>query len=321
MTVFANVNGENKELYRIFFNDNGVIREVESFHAQNDNNEIKELFVRDSNAPSDLQWVAYDGDSSTINSVTNNGYTISGTFTSRKRSVETANKIFLPAGAKIRIELSNAVFDTDDEIRTTGNVIYLFNTESATDYVQDVISLSSSNTMTVKNTGDYYITLSMYGIDASGNTHHCTTDVDVYILPPIGLQWVAYNGDDESDSSTINSVTNNGYTINGRFTDKKRSISTIYKKRLLFNTKIRVELSNTKYDTDVVVSDRVYIYLFDTESFSDHAQYSYSTGSPATMNVMNTGDYYIALCVYGRDSSGNNHYCTTDANITILPPK
>lgn len=184
MTVFANVNGENKELYRIFFNDNGVIREVESFHAQNDNNEIKELFVRDSNAPSDLQWVAYDG-----------------------------------------------------------------------------------------------------------------------------------------DSSTINSVTNNGYTINGRFTDKKRSISTIYKKRLLFNTKIRVELSNTKYDTDVVVSDRVYIYLFDTESFSDHAQYSYSTGSPATMNVMNTGDYYIALCVYGRDSSGNNHYCTTDANITILPPK
>ena len=319
MSVFANVNGETKELYRIFFNDNGLIREVKTFHAQN-NNEVKPIFVRDSNTPSDLQWVAYDGDDSTINSVTNNGYTISGTFTSRKRSVETVNKIFLPAGTKIRIELSNTVFDTDEEIRIIGSIIYLFNTESTTDYVQDVISFSSSNTMMVKTTGDYYITLSVYGLDASGNAHHCTTDVNVAICPPMGLEWITYWGE-EPDSSTINSVTNNGYTISGTFTDKKRSISTKYKQRLLYNTKIRVELSNTKYDTDVEVTSCINMYLFKTDSLTNHYKYDgASSDSSNTMNVMNTGDYYIALSIFGRDDSGNIYYCTTDVNVYILPP-
>ena len=322
MSVFANVNGENKELYRIFFNDNGVIREIKSFHAQNDNNEIKELFVRDLSIPTGLQWVAYNGDSpdsSTINSVTNNGYTINAHITNKRRSIATKDKIFLTVGTKIRVEFSNTVYDTGEEIITAGNAITLFKTESTTDGVQDMISGSSSNTLTVKDTGDYYIALSAWGHDASGNNYDCTTDVDVTILPPIGLEWIAYNGDNP-DSSTINSVTNNGYTISGRFTDKKRSISTYKKVYLPAGTKIRAEISNIIYETSLRMYPRVHIYLFDTDSISDDVQQEWDYGTSTTMTVQTAGDYYIAFSTFARDDNTNVHYFTSDLNITIYPP-
>lgn len=183
MSVFANVNGEIKELYRVFFNDNGVIREYESFHTQNDNNEIKEIFVRNSNIPRELFWVTYDNDSSAMYSITNNGYTINGRFTEKKRSVSTSHKVYLLAGTQIRVELSNTVYNAPVEIFDRVN-IFLFDTESTTTPFQSDELIASSNTMTVQTTGNYYISLSIFGRDSQNNIHYFTTDVNIFILPP-----------------------------------------------------------------------------------------------------------------------------------------
>ena len=185
MSITANVNGEIKELYRVFFNDNGVIREFDSFYAQNDNNEIKPMFVRNSNIPKTLSWVAtaMNGDTATINSVTNNGYTINARFTNKKRSVATSNKIYLPANTQIKVELSNTVYNTSAEIFDRVN-IFLFNTESTTDAVQADEEIASSNTMTVQTSGNYYIALAIFGRDASSNLYYCITDANITILPP-----------------------------------------------------------------------------------------------------------------------------------------
>lgn len=183
MSIFANVNGEIKELYRIFFNDNGVIREVESFHAQNDNNEIKEMFAYNSNIPRELFWVTY-GAGSEMYSITNDGYTINGRFTEKKRSVSTSHKVYLLAGTQIRVELSNTVYGEPVEIFDRVN-IFLFDSESTTTPFQSDELIASSNTMTVQTTGNYYISLSIFGRDIHNNIHYFTTDMNIFILPPI----------------------------------------------------------------------------------------------------------------------------------------
>ena len=111
MPIYANVNGGIKELYRIFYNDNGVIREYETFHTQNDNNEIKELFVRNPVMPKEISWDTYADGVSIINNVKNNGYTINGRFTEHVRSASTSNKIYLPANTVIKINFSNIILN------------------------------------------------------------------------------------------------------------------------------------------------------------------------------------------------------------------
>ena len=184
MAVLTNVNGEIKELYRIFFNDNGVIREVREFYIQNDNNEVKNMFMYNSNIPRDLEWVAYgDADATTIDSVTNKGHTISGTFTNKKRSVSTKDRLWLYAGTQIKVDVSNIKYNTSEEVITHVD-IFLFDTQSKIEPCQSDESVASSNTLTVQTAGYYYIALSIYGIDASNNIHYCTTNVNVSILHP-----------------------------------------------------------------------------------------------------------------------------------------
>lgn len=182
MSVFANVNGEIKELYRIFFNDNGVIREVESLHAQNDNNEIKELFVRSPHMPKVISWATY-GNGSTVNYIMNGGYTVNGRFTEKKRSVATYNKLYLPAGTQIRAELSNIIYETSVKLYPRVN-IYLFNTESTSNDVQAEEYHKTSNTMTVQTTGNYYIAFAIFARDDNTNIHYFTSDLNITIYPP-----------------------------------------------------------------------------------------------------------------------------------------
>lgn len=182
MPIYANVNGENKELYRIFFNDNGVIREYETFHTQNDNNEIKELFVRNPVMPKDISWVAYDDGVSVINNVTNNGYTINGHFTEHVRSVSTSNKIYLPAKTEIRLKVSNIVYDTDFRPPFESFDIYLFNNESTNPY-QSAAGLTS-NVLKVNTSGDYYIAFAIYWRDNNNNIYYGTCNATITIVSP-----------------------------------------------------------------------------------------------------------------------------------------
>lgn len=183
MSVFANVNGEIKELYRIFFNDDGVIREVESLHAQNDNNEIKELFARSPYIPKTISWVTY-GDESTLNYLRDGGgYSFNGRFTSKKRSVATYHKIYLPAGTQIRVELSNIIYETSVRLWSRVN-IYLFDSESTSDDVQAEERVGTSTTMTVRTAGYYYITFAIFARDGDTNIHYFTSDLNITIYPP-----------------------------------------------------------------------------------------------------------------------------------------
>ena len=182
MPIYANVNGRFKELYRIFYNDNGVIREYESFHTQNDNNEIKEVFVRNPVMPKELSWVAYEDGVSIINNVTNNGYTINGCFTEHVRSASTTNKIYLPAKTEIRMSISNIVYETDFRPPFENFDIYLFKDES-TNPSQSAAGLTS-NVLKVNTSGDYYIAFAVYWNDNNNNIYYGTCDVTFTFVPP-----------------------------------------------------------------------------------------------------------------------------------------
>ena len=183
MPIYANVNGGIKELYRIFYNDNGVIREYETFHTQNDNNEIKELFVRNPVMPKEISWDTYADGVSIINNVKNNGYTINGRFTEHVRSASTSNKIYLPANTVIKINFSNIVWDTARPPHSFEHLnIYLFKDKSNTPS-QSAENLLSDE-LKVKKSGDYYIAFSLYWDDNNNNIYYATCDVKITIIPP-----------------------------------------------------------------------------------------------------------------------------------------
>ena len=187
MSLFANVNGEIKELYRVFFNDNGVIREFKEFYVQNDNNEVKRVFIRSPHIPNSLLWVAKN-DGTTINSMTNKGYTMSVRCTDNKRSIETMDRVYLVAGTKIRVEASNIRHESP---LVSTNRVYIFLFETATNdvHVQSegvvgTLSTMASSTMTVETSGNYYIGFTVHGRDANGHPYRCTADVNISILAP-----------------------------------------------------------------------------------------------------------------------------------------
>lgn len=187
MPIYTNVNGRIKELYRIFYNDNGVIREYETFHTQNDNNEIKEVFVRNSVMPKEISWVACDDGISVINSVTNNGYTVNGHFSEHVRSASTSNKVYLPAGTEIRFNFKNIVHDAGSKPPNAYDSldIYLFKDESNTPS-QSAADLMN-NELTVSKSGDYYIAFALCYKGAgpdNDNIYYVTCDVDITIVPP-----------------------------------------------------------------------------------------------------------------------------------------
>ena len=181
MAVFANVNGKIKELYRVFFNDNGVIREIESLHAQNDNNEIKELFVRDPSVPKVLDWVTYIDGVSIINNIWNNGYAMNGIFTEHRRSASTSNKIYLSAGTKIKVSISNIEHETSSRPPYEHINIYLFKDESTTPYQS--YEGKTSNIMTVNTSGYYYVAFAVFWTDYDDNIYRATMDVKITITP------------------------------------------------------------------------------------------------------------------------------------------
>lgn len=187
MPIYANVNGGIKELYRIFYNDNGVIREYETFHTQNDNNEIKEVFVRNPVIPKEMSWVACDDGISVINSVTNNGYAVNGHFSEHVRSASTSNKIYLPAGTEIRFSIKNVVHDGGSRPPNAYDCldIYLFKDESNTPS-QSAADLTS-NVLKVNSSSDYYIAFALYYKGAGPNNndkYYVTADVNITIVPP-----------------------------------------------------------------------------------------------------------------------------------------
>lgn len=179
MSLFANVNGEIKELYRVFFNDNGVIREFKEFYVQNDNNEVKHVFIRNQYIPYSLSWVAQN-DGTTINSITNNGYVISGRFTDDNRSLRTMDRVYLVAGTKIRVEISNIRHESP-LVATNRVYIFLFKTATSGVHSQVEAVIGTSSTMTVETSGNYYIGLAIHGRDADGNPYPCTADVNIAI--------------------------------------------------------------------------------------------------------------------------------------------
>lgn len=183
-SIFANVNGEIKELYRLFSNDNGVIREVELLYVQA-NNGTKKIFECNPNIPRVLNWVAYDGDSSTVNSVTNNGYTFNASFTDLDRSISTSNKIYLPRSTRLAISVSNVKFETPVRITTCYVRMLLFTDESSLNS-SNGISSSTKRYASIKigTAGYYYIATSVFGYDADGNAHYCTADVNIIIALP-----------------------------------------------------------------------------------------------------------------------------------------
>ena len=183
MSLFANVNGEIKELYRVFFNDNGVIREFKEFYVQNDNNEVKRVFIRSPYIPTYISWVAKN-DGTTINSMTCNGYVISGRFTDNRRSLGTRDRVYLVAGTKIKVEISNIRHESH-LVATNRVYIYLFETATNDIYSQMEAAVATSSTMTVETSGNYYIGLAIHGRDADGNPYPCTADVNIAILAPI----------------------------------------------------------------------------------------------------------------------------------------
>ena len=178
--LYANVNGEIKELYRVFFNDNGVIREFEEFYVQNDNNEVKRVFRRNPYTPYSLSWVA-SNDGSTINSMTGNGYIISGRFTDNKRSLGTRDSVYLVDGMMLRVEISNIRHESH-LVATNRVYIYLFETATNNVYSQMEAVIGTSTTMTVERSGNYYIGIAIHGRDADGNPYPCTADVDIAIF-------------------------------------------------------------------------------------------------------------------------------------------
>ena len=182
MSLFANVNGEIKELYRVFFNDNGVIREFKEFYVQNDNNEVKRVFIRSPHIAYSLPWVAKN-DGTTINSMTNNGHTMSVRCTDNKRSVETRDRVYLVAGTKIRVEASNIRHESP-LVNTNRVYIYLFETATNDVHVQMEAVVGTSSTMTVETSGNYYICFTVHGRDANGYPCRCTADVNISILAP-----------------------------------------------------------------------------------------------------------------------------------------
>lgn len=182
MSLFANVNGEIKELYRVFFNDNGVIREFKEFYVQNDNNEVKRVFIRSPHMPNSIPWVAKN-DGTTINSMTNKGYTMSVRCTDNKRSIETMDRVYLVAGTKIRVEASNIRHESP-LVNTNHVYIYLFETATNDVHVQMEAVVGTSSTMTVETSGNYYIGFTVHGRDANGHPYRCTADVNISILAP-----------------------------------------------------------------------------------------------------------------------------------------
>lgn len=185
--IYVNVNGEIKEGYRIFHNDNGVIREVEALYIGHERgyNDTIEVFRCNPNIPRVLNWVAYDGDSSTVNSVTNNGYTFNASFTDLGRSISTSDKIYLPRYTRLAISVSNVKFETPVKINTVYVGILLFTDESSIESTNGFISSTNRYaSIKVGTAGDYYLAPSVFGRDADGNAHYCTADVNIIIALP-----------------------------------------------------------------------------------------------------------------------------------------
>lgn len=185
--IYVNVNGEIKEGYRIFHNDNGVIREVEALYIGHERgyNDTIEVFRCNPNIPRVLNWVAYDGDSSTVNSVTNNGYTFNASFTDLERSISTSDKIYLPRYTRLAISASNIKFETSVEIDRVYVGMLFFTDESSVNSDNGVFSSTKHYTSTTIGTaGYYYLAPSITGYDADGNAHYCTADVNIIIALP-----------------------------------------------------------------------------------------------------------------------------------------
>ena len=186
-SIFANVNGEIKEVYRIFHNDNGVIREVEVLYIGHERgyNDTLEVFRCNPNIPRVLQWVAYDGDSSTINSVTNNGYTFNASFTDLNRSISTSNKIYLPRYTRLAISASNLKFEPPVRIVKLCVGVLLFTDESSIHSSNGIFSSTKHYTsLNIGTAGYYYLAPSVFGYDVDGNVHYCTADVNIIIALP-----------------------------------------------------------------------------------------------------------------------------------------
>ncbi len=179
MSITVNVENVGlKELVALYYNDNGTIRDFKEIWT-NDGDEVKCLFRK----LTPLTWTA-KGEYATVNSVTNNGYSVNFKDLTISGANESNNGI-----RSNSFSLSQGKVITVDFTRTSTNYIlvnFIALLDSKDNVVQksDTIeSTTTSNTVTlnVASSGEYILVLCTVLTDGSSSWHQSTVDAKITI--------------------------------------------------------------------------------------------------------------------------------------------